>query len=115
VRELAPALKSGGLPPRLSAYRRSASQASLRSRVSLLPQFIRAQTTTRRLRFRLRTLLFVVAILALFLVVVTQQVQTRHQQVQIRQMRQEIDRYLINQNKLTARLRALRDHLDRAG
>jgi cytochrome c-type biogenesis protein CcmH/NrfG len=68
-----------------------------------------------RLRFRLGTLLLVVAILALLLVVVIQQVQISRQQVQIRQMRQEIDRYLISQDKLTEIIRALRDHLDRAG
>ena len=46
----------------------------------------------QRFPFRRGTLLFVVAILALFLVVVIQQVQIRHQQVQIRQMRQNVDR-----------------------
>jgi uncharacterized membrane protein len=42
--------------------------------------------------FRRRTFLFVVAILALFLVVVIQQVQIGHQQVQIGQLRQNLDR-----------------------
>jgi hypothetical protein len=46
----------------------------------------------QRFPFRLGTLLFVVAILALLSVVVIQQVQIGHQQVQIRQMRQNIDR-----------------------
>ena len=41
---------------------------------------------------RLGTFLFVVAILALFLVVVIQQVQIGHQQVQIGQLRQNLDR-----------------------
>jgi uncharacterized membrane protein affecting hemolysin expression len=68
-----------------------------------------------RFRFRLRTFLFVVAILALLLVVVIQQVQISRQQVQIRQMRQEIDRYLINQVKPTEIMRVQRDSLERAG
>jgi len=68
-----------------------------------------------RLRFRLSTLMFVVAVLALLLVALIQQVQISREQVQIRQMRQEIDRYLINQDKLTEIIRGLRDHLDRAG
>ena len=46
----------------------------------------------QRFPFRLGTFLFVVAILALFLVVVIQQVQIGRQQVQIRQLRQNVDR-----------------------
>jgi hypothetical protein len=46
----------------------------------------------QRFPFRLGTRLFVVAILALLLIVVIQQVQIGHQQVQIRQLRQNIDR-----------------------
>lgn len=66
-----------------------------------------------RFRFRLRTVLVVVAMLALLLVVFIQQVQINRQRVQIRQMKQEIDRYLINQGKLTEIVRELRDALDR--
>jgi cytochrome c-type biogenesis protein CcmH/NrfG len=54
-----------------------------------------------RFRFRLRTILLVVAILALFLTVVIQQVQIGRQHVQIKQMSQQIDGY----SKETARLR----------
>ena len=68
-----------------------------------------------RIRFQLRTLLFVVAILALLLVVIIQQVQISRQQVQIRQMRLEIDRFVISQNKLAEILREQRDMLHRAG
>ena len=68
-----------------------------------------------RFRFRLGTLLFAVAILALLLVVVIQQVRISRQQVQIKQMRQEIDRFVISQNKLTKIIRELRDHLERVG
>ena len=46
----------------------------------------------QRFPLRLGTLLFVVAILALFLVVIIQQVQIGRQQVQIRHLRQNIDR-----------------------
>ena len=49
----------------------------------------------QRFPFRLGTLLFVVAILTLLLAVVIQQVQIGHQQVQIRQLRQNIDRIII--------------------
>jgi len=68
-----------------------------------------------RFRFRLRTLLVVVAVLTALLVVVIQQVQISRQQTQIRQMRQQIDRFLIDQDKLTEIIRVLRDRLDRAG
>jgi cell division protein FtsB len=66
-----------------------------------------------RFRFRLRTILFVVAILALLLVVGIQQVQISRQQVQIRQMRQQIDRYSIDRAKLTEIIRELRDRIER--
>jgi type II secretory pathway pseudopilin PulG len=80
------------------------------------------QNRRPRIRFQLRTLLFVVAILALLLVVIIQQVQLSRQQVQlsrqqaqIRQMRQEIDRSVMSQQKLTEILRNQRDMLERAG
>ncbi len=73
-----------------------------------------------RFRFRLSTLLFVVTILALLLVVVVQQVQIGRMRQWIaarenerNQMRQQIDRFVISQNKLTEIIRVLRDRLDR--
>jgi hypothetical protein len=69
----------------------------------------------RRHRFRLGTLLFVVAILALVLIVVIQQVQIGRQQAQIRQMRREIDRHVVDQVKLTEIIRELRDLIERTG
>ena len=66
-----------------------------------------------RFRVRLRTLLLVVAILALLLVIVIQQVQISRQQVQIRQMRTLVDRYLTDTDKLTVLIRDLRDRIDR--
>jgi len=53
-------------------------------------------------------LLFAVAILVLLLVIVIQQ-------VQIKQMRQQVDRYSKERDQLTTILREQRDHLDRAG
>jgi hypothetical protein len=61
----------------------------------------------QRLPFRLGAILFAVAILALLLVVGIQQVQIGHQQVQIRQMRQNIDRILIEYYKFLEDLREL--------
>jgi hypothetical protein len=66
-------------------------------------------------RFRLRTLLLVVAVLALLLVVAIQQVQIVRQQRQIRLMQQEIANFVTNQEKLTVIARELRDHLEHAG
>jgi cytochrome c-type biogenesis protein CcmH/NrfG len=66
-----------------------------------------------RFRFRIRTLLVVVAFLALILVVVLQQVQIRRQQVLIRQMKQDLSKHMISQEKLTEIIRELRDALDR--
>jgi hypothetical protein len=71
------------------------------------------QNRRPRFRFQLGTLLFVVAILALLLVVVIQQVQISRQQVQIRQMRNQIDRFVIGQTKLTDIIREQRDALER--
>ncbi len=61
----------------------------------------------QRFPFRLGTFLFVVAILALFLVVVIQQVQIGRQQVQIRQLRQNIDRIPIELDKFFEAVREL--------
>lgn len=68
-----------------------------------------------RKRVRLSTLLFAVAILALCLVVVTQQVQIRRMQSRIGQMRQTIDADEKSKDQLTAIIRELRDHLERQG
>jgi hypothetical protein len=59
-----------------------------------------------RLRFRLRTILFVVAILALLLVVVIQQ-------VHIGRMRRSLDEKAIQVEQLQPMIRELRDHLER--
>ncbi len=59
-----------------------------------------------RIRFRLRTLLLVVGILALFVVVVIQQ-------VQIGRMRQMLDARTKEKEQLTTIVRELRDHLER--
>jgi hypothetical protein len=66
-----------------------------------------------RFRFRLRTLLIVVALLALLLAVIIQQVLISRQQAQMRQMRQEINRYIVDIQKLNNIMRELRDHLER--
>jgi uncharacterized membrane protein affecting hemolysin expression len=57
-------------------------------------------------RFRLSTVLFVVAVLALLLVVVIQQ-------VQIARMRQQIDRYSKEKDQLTTIIREQRDRIER--
>jgi hypothetical protein len=59
-----------------------------------------------RFRFRLGTVLFVMAILALLLLVVIQQ-------VQIGRMRQLIDQHAKEKDQLTTIIRELRDHLER--
>jgi low affinity Fe/Cu permease len=61
----------------------------------------------KRFPFRLGTLLFAVAIVVLLLVVVIQQVQIGHQQVQIRQMRQNIGRISIEFYKFVEAAREL--------
>jgi type II secretory pathway component PulK len=66
-----------------------------------------------RFRFRLGTVLFVVAVLALLWVVVTQQVQIGRQQVQIQQLRQQADTEAIARTKLTSIIREQRDHIER--
>jgi predicted PurR-regulated permease PerM len=62
-----------------------------------------------RFRFRLGTLLFVVAILALLLVVAIQEVQIIVQQVQIREMTRELDGYFGVQAKSIEELRKLQN------
>lgn len=59
-----------------------------------------------RFRFRLRTGLFVISILALLLVVIIQQ-------AQIGWLRQSIDAYAKEKGQLTSIIRELRDHLER--
>ena len=66
-------------------------------------------------RFRLSTLLFAVAILALLFLVVIQQVQMGRMQSQNRLMRQMIDADLKSREQLTTTIRELRDHLERQG
>jgi hypothetical protein len=66
-------------------------------------------------RFRINTLLFVVAILALLLLVVMQQVQIGRMQSRIGQMRQTIDADVKSKDQLTIIIRELRDHLERQG
>jgi cell division protein FtsL len=66
-------------------------------------------------RFRINTLLFVVAILALLLLVVMQQVQIGRMQSRIGQMRQTIDADVKSKDQLTINIRELRDHLERQG
>ncbi len=65
-------------------------------------------------RFRLGTLLFVVAILALLLVVVIQEVQIIGHETQIRQMTGELEGYFGDQAKLIKLLRELQDIVDRS-
>jgi hypothetical protein len=64
-------------------------------------------------RFRLKTLLFVVATIALVLVVVNQQVQINRQRAQIEQMARQIDRDAIDKIKLMEIVRELRDFVVR--
>src|ERR1700678_1786502 len=68
-----------------------------------------------RLRFRLGTLLLIVAIFALLLVVVTQQVQIARQGMEMRQIRKQNDSYVIQQDKLQEIIRTQRDQLNRHG
>jgi len=63
-----------------------------------------------RFRFRLGTLLFVVAILALLLVVAIQEVQIIGQHAEIRQMTRDLDGYLGAMAKLPKVLRELTDY-----
>jgi len=61
----------------------------------------------QRFRFRLKTLLIVVAFLALLLVVIIQQ-------VQIARMRRSMDAQARQRDNLTTIIRELRDHLERS-
>ncbi len=66
-----------------------------------------------RFRFRLGTLLFIVAIFALLLMVVIQQVQLARQRTEIQQLRLQNDRFLLQQNQLQEIIRTQRDMLER--
>ncbi len=63
-----------------------------------------------RFRFRLGTLLFVVAILGLLLVVAIQEVQIIGHEAEIRQMTEELDGYFGEQAKLVKVVRELQDY-----
>ena len=67
-----------------------------------------------RFRFRLGTLLFVVAILALLLVVAIQEVQIIGQQAEIRQMTRDLDGYFGSMAELTKIVRQLHGLLTRS-
>lgn len=69
----------------------------------------------RRPRFRLRlgTLLLIVAIFALLLVAVIQQVQIARQGMEIQYIRKQNSRYLNQQDTLQEIIRTQRDMLDR--
>jgi cytoskeletal protein RodZ len=67
-----------------------------------------------RFRFRLGTLLFVVAILALLLVVAIQEVQIIGQQAEIRQMTRDLNGYFGEQAKVTKVVRELQDIIGRS-
>jgi Tfp pilus assembly protein PilN len=66
-----------------------------------------------RFRVRLGTLLLVIAILALLLMVVIQQVQIARQRTEIQQLRLQNDKYLLQQNQLQEIIRTQRDMLER--
>jgi cell division protein FtsL len=74
-----------------------------------------ADDRPQRFRVRIRTLLVIVAIFALLLVIVMQQTQIVRQGTEIKQMRQQIDRHSIQQQKLQEIIRTQRDMLDRRG
>jgi uncharacterized membrane protein affecting hemolysin expression len=74
-----------------------------------------ADDRPQRFRVRIRTLLVIVAIFALLLVIVMQQTQIVRQGTEIKQMRQQIDRHSIRQQKLQEIIRTQRDMLDRRG
>ena len=67
----------------------------------------------QRFRFRLRTLLFVVAIVALLLVVVIQQVQMARMRRQIGQMQKSLDAEMKVKDTMAAILREFRDKVER--
>lgn len=66
-----------------------------------------------RFRFRLGTLLLIVAIFALLLVVVIQQVQIARQGTEIQYIRKQNRRYSSQQDKLQLIIRTQRDMLER--
>jgi hypothetical protein len=66
-----------------------------------------------RFRFRLGTVLLVIAIVALLLVVVIQQVQIARMREQIGQMKRTIDVNAKSTETLTVIIRELRGHLER--
>jgi hypothetical protein len=67
----------------------------------------------KRLRWQLRTFMFIIAILALLLVVVTQQVLIGRQQAEIGRMRQTVDAAVKAQVNLTTIIREQRDMIER--
>jgi type II secretory pathway pseudopilin PulG len=71
------------------------------------------QNRRPRFRVRLGTLLLVIAIFALLLMVVIQQVQIARQRTEIQQLRLQNDRYLLRQNQLQEIIRTQRDMLER--
>ena len=66
-----------------------------------------------RFRFRLGTLLLIVAIFALLLVVVIQQVQIARQGMEIQKIMNQNASYAIQQDKLQKIIRTQRDQLNR--
>jgi cell division protein FtsB len=67
----------------------------------------------RRLRFRLGTLLFAIAVLALLLVVIIQQVQLERMRRIVAAQRQQIDRHADEKAQLRSIVQALRGYLER--
>jgi cell division protein FtsL len=67
----------------------------------------------KRFRFRLRTILLVVAIVALSLVVVIQQVHIARMREQIGRMERSIDADVKARDQLSTIIRELRDKVDR--
>ena len=67
----------------------------------------------RRFRVRLGTLLLVIAILALLLMVIIQQVQIARMRTEIQQLRLQNDKFLLQQNQLQEIIREQRDMLER--
>jgi cytochrome c-type biogenesis protein CcmH/NrfG len=72
------------------------------------------QPLPRRFRFKLGTILFAVAILALLLVAIIQQVQIERMRRLMDAQAQQLNAQVQQQDKLTAIIRELRDHLERS-
>ena len=72
-----------------------------------------AENRRPRFRFRLGTLLLIVAILAPIFVVVIKQVHIVRQGMEIQQLRRQNDRYSVQQDKLQEIIRTQRDMLER--